>query len=149
MTDETQPQNSGASDPVIQPIAADGSLPSGLGEPIDASLKLPPHPNTTFSDDEFLRLLSGSISLTKAEKLRIIERIPTLSQAQVDRLTEIFQEEQVKFSSLKQSHSSEVSALEQQSMEDWQDVESQKQEESARTAEAERIAELQKKLGGQ
>lgn len=136
-------------DAVINPVGDDGQLPTGLGEPIDTSaVRIPPHPNTTFDDALFLQLLSQSVSLTKAEKLKIIERISILSQAQIDRLIEIFNEEKTKFSKLEEQHSEQISELEMQKMSEWKDVESQKQEEEKRQSESERIAELQRKLQG-
>ncbi len=150
MNDTTQdPQNTSDDSAVIKPIGDDGQLPAGLGEPIDtAAIQIPPHPDTTFDDGLFLQLLSQSVSLTKSEKLKIIEKIPTLSQAQIDRLIEIFQEEKTKFSKLEEKHSEQISELEMQKMSEWKDVESQKQEEEKRQAEADKIAELQRKLQG-
>ncbi|MEO5375350.1 MAG: hypothetical protein H7840_13925 [Alphaproteobacteria bacterium] len=58
------------------------------------------HPNSTFDEDEFKRLLAGSISLTTIEKRRILESIPRLSQYQIDELRRIFIEERYKFDAL-------------------------------------------------
>lgn len=153
MTDEnnmTQGATGGQQDdgsPIITPTGEDGSLPTGLGEPIDTtSVKIPMHVGTTFDEQEFLRLLSGSISLTKTEKLKIIESLPRLSQDQINRLIEIFKEEQVKFSQLEVEHAEEISELEVQKMAEWKSVENTQAEESEKDAEARKIAELQAKL---
>lgn len=141
--------NSQNDDQVITPVGEGGQLPSGLGEPIDTSIvTIPPHPTTQFDDKLFLDLLSQSISLTKSEKIKIIEKIPSLSQSQIDRLIDIFQEEKAKFSKLEETHPSEISEMEVQKMGEWKDLESQKQEEQKRQSEADKIAELQRKLQG-
>lgn len=146
---DTNSQNTSGDDPIITPTGQGGQLPTGLGEPIDTSvIKIPAHPDTQFDDAVFLELLSQSISLTKSEKLKIIAKIPELSQAQIDRLIDIFREEKAKFSQLEENHSAEISEIEMQKMSEWKDVESQKQEEEKRQSEAERIAKLQRKLQG-
>jgi len=149
MNDTNSSPQGNSDDAIITPAGAGGQLPSGLGEPIDtAVVKIPAHPQTQFDDAIFLDLLSHSVSLTKTEKIKIINKIPDLAQTQIDRLISIFQEEKVKFSKLEDHHSTEVSALENQKMQEWKDLEAQKREETQRQAETDKIAELQRKLQG-
>lgn len=136
---------SSSQDPIIT-NPQDGTLPSGLGEPLDTTIQIPPHPNTNFSDAEFLTLLSGSISLTRTEKLKIIERIPTLTQHQIDRLLQIFRDEKEKFQEIETSHPTQVSQIELQRQAEWKDIEAQKQEQTERDEETQRLTDLQNKL---
>ena len=66
-------------------------------------VKIPAH-GLKFDEQYFLHLLAGSISLTKDEKIRIIESIPKLKQSQVDELIRIFEEERKKLAELGNEH---------------------------------------------
>lgn len=111
------------------------------------SVKIPPHPNTTFDETLFVQLLAGSISLTVNEKKNIITAIPQLSQFQIDELIKIFKEEQEKFQELEKKHADQIAQLEKQHKEGWQDLESKAQEDAKRAEEAKQAEELKKQLG--
>ena len=48
------------------------------------------HPLTQFDEKEFVDLLEHSLSLSVAEKKRVVDAIPTLSQYQIDELKKVF-----------------------------------------------------------
>ncbi len=58
------------------------------------------HPLTQFDEKEFVDLLEHSLSLSVAEKKRVVDAIPTLSQYQVDELKKVFTEEREEFRKL-------------------------------------------------
>ena len=62
------------------------------------------HPNSAFSELDFLELLSSSISFTKDEKWKIIKSIPDLSQKQIDTIIAILLREKWMFYILDKSH---------------------------------------------
>jgi len=76
--------------------------------------EMPPHPKTTFDDDEFLTLLEGSISLTMEEKKKVIEAIPRLSIEQINELFAIFRDEKQKFAELENEFGDDVAKLKQE-----------------------------------
>lgn len=109
-------------------------------------IKLPAH-NLQFDEQYFLALLAGSISLSKDEKLRIIESMPKLRQSQVDELIRIFEEEKQKFAELGEEHVGQLDKLAAQHYEDWVDIE-MKQEQSSKANDDEAQAEaIRKSLG--
>ncbi|MBI5411807.1 hypothetical protein HZA43_01375 [Candidatus Peregrinibacteria bacterium] len=112
-----------------------------------SSVKIPPHPNTKFNEQEFLQLLSGSISLTINEKRKIIEAIPQLSQFQIDELIKIFREEKGKFVELEKKHADEIKDLEQKHAQSWQDLEAKSQEDQKKKEEQDKADALRKQLG--
>jgi hypothetical protein len=58
------------------------------------------HPLTQIDEKEFVNLLEHSLSLSVAEKKRVVDAIPTLSQYQVDELKKVFTEEREEFRKL-------------------------------------------------
>ena len=130
-------QGAGSQDPGMQPPPppkppskpANFQLGAKLGQALN--IKVPPH-SLQFDEQYFLHLLAGSISLTKDEKLRIIESIPKLKQSQVDELIKIFEEERKKFAELGEEHVPQLEKLAKQHYEDWVDVE-MKQEQSSKS----------------
>lgn len=58
------------------------------------------HPLTQFEEKEFVDLLEHSLSLSVAEKKRVVDAIPTLSQYQIDELKKVFTEEREEFRKL-------------------------------------------------
>lgn len=60
---------------------------------------------------KFAKLLGNSFSLSIAEKKKVIDAGPTLSQFQVDELIKVFSEEKEKFKELKKLHSPDVEKL--------------------------------------
>ncbi|HRH93491.1 MAG TPA: hypothetical protein PKV72_03075 [Candidatus Peribacteria bacterium] len=108
---------------------------------------VPPHPETNFNEQGFLTLLSGSISLTRDEKWRIIQAIPKLSQFQIDELQKILQEERAKFAQLSPKHLRHLLQLERKHSEDWKDLQSLYVQQNAKQAEQSQADEIRKQLG--
>lgn len=109
-------------------------------------VKVPAH-TLKFDEQYFLHLLAGSISLTRDEKVRIVESIPKLKQSQIDELIRIFEEERRKFAELGEEHVPQLEKLAQQHYDDWVDVE-MKQEQSGKAQEdAAKAEEIRKQLG--
>ncbi len=91
-----------------------------LGQYIKNIDKVPvPAHGLSFNESAFMTLLAGSISLSKDEKLRIIESIPNLRQQQIDQLVEIFEEEKRKFAELSAKHIPQLEKLAKQHASDW------------------------------
>ncbi|MBU0578114.1 hypothetical protein KJ742_02725 [Patescibacteria group bacterium] len=111
------------------------------------SVKIPPHPNTTFDEQKFVQLLAGSISLTITEKKRIIEAVPQLSQFQIDELIKIFEEEKGKFAELEKKHTEQIKELEEKHKGSWEDLEAQKEEEKKKGEEEQEAEDIKKQLG--
>lgn len=112
-----------------------------------SSVKIPPHPNTKFDEQNFIKLLAGSISLTITEKKKIIEAIPQLSQFQIDELMKIFTEEQTKFSELEKKHADQMKELEGKHKDSWQDLEAKAEEEKKKGDEEKEAEDIKKSLG--
>ncbi len=110
-------------------------------------IKLQPHPDTKFDDDKFLMLLASSISLSKAEKKRIIDAVPKLKQWQVDELITIFEEEKKKFSQLSKKHVPQLEKLAKQHYEDWKDLEMGQEQQGKQEEEQKKADEIRKSLG--
>lgn len=124
---------------------ANFQLGTMLGDEI--KLTLPAHPETKFDDTKFLKLLAGSISLSKAEKKRIIEAVPKLKQWQVDELINIFEEEKKKFAQLSERHVDQLKKLEKQHFEEWRDLVMEQKQEAKAEEEKGEAEEIRKKLG--
>ena len=111
------------------------------------NITVPEHPETKFEEQAFLILLSGSISLTRDEKWRIVQAIPKLSQFQIDELQKILTEEKRKFSELSPKHLLQLQKLEQKHAEDWKDLQSVTVQEQAKEEETQQADEIRKQLG--
>lgn len=111
------------------------------------SIPVPQHPETKFDEQAFLKLLAGSISLTRDEKWRIIMAIPKLSQFQIDELMKILEEEKRKFSQLSPKHLLQLQKLEQKHSEDWRDLQAVSVQQKAKAQEQDQADEIRKKLG--
>jgi len=109
---------------------------------------IPPHPNTTFDEENFLTLLEGSISLTMEEKQRVIDAIPRLRIEQINELISIFEEEKQKFSELESEFSDDVQRLKQEREREISIVGDKKEEEEESNEEAAQIEALRKSLQG-
>lgn len=109
--------------------------------------KIPPHPNTKFDEQEFLRLLAGSISLTVNEKFKIVAAVPQLSQFQIDELIKIFKEEQQKFAELERKHAEQVAELERQHAVNPEELKGKQEEEKKRQEETAKAEQIKKSLG--
>lgn len=110
-------------------------------------VKLPDHPETKFDENEFLMLLASSISLSKAEKKRIIDAVPKLKQWQVDELMNIFKEEKQKFAQLSKKHVPQLEKLAKQHYEEWRDIEVGEEQQVKGTEDAAKADEIRKSLG--
>ena len=109
---------------------------------------IPPHPNTQFDEEYFLKLLEGSISLTLGEKQKVIDAIPRLSIEQINELIKIFEEEKEKFKELESQYGDDVAKLKQQREAEFKIAESRQEEESEADEEAAAAEELKRKLMG-
>jgi len=121
-----------------------GSIASTL---TNEGIAVPAHPETTFDVNAFLSLLSGSISLTRDEKWRIIQAIPKLSQFQIDELQKILREEKQKFSELSPKHLLQLQKLEQKHSEDWKDLQSILRQKNVKKEEESKVDDIRKQLG--
>jgi hypothetical protein len=117
-----------------------GKLPAKL------NVKVPTH-SLDFDEQYFLKLLAGSISLTKDEKKKIIESVPKLKQRQIDELIRIFEEEKRKFAELSDKHVPQLQKLEAQHLEDWKDLEMEQQKQVKASADEQKADEIRKSLG--
>ena len=67
----------------------------------------------------FLDLLKHSLSLNTAEKKRVIDAVPTLSQFQFDELAKVFSEEREKFRELAGEHPEDIKKLVAKQQSEW------------------------------
>ncbi len=104
---------------VTEPI---GSF--GVSKEFKTRIKIPTHA-LKFNENQFLKLMAGSISLSKDEKKRIIEAVPRLTQFQVDELIRILTEEKDKFSALDVKHKEQLRGLEGKHAQEWDDLETE------------------------
>ena len=100
---------------------------------------------------EFLDLLKFSLSLNTAEKKRVIDAVPTLSQFQFDELTKVFTEERVKFRELAGEHPDDIKKLVAKQQSEWLqlgDLYTSEKENQANVEDAKRKEEeIKKSLG--
>lgn len=109
-------------------------------------VKVPAH-SLNFDGDYFIRLLAGSISLSKDEKKKIVESVPKLKQSQIDELIRIFEEEKQKFAALSKKHVPQLEKLAVQHYDEWMELENET-ELSAKKQQDEGQAEaIRKQLG--
>lgn len=113
-------------------------------EPIKVKL---PDSNLQYDSDYFVRLLAGSISLSRDEKKRIIDSIPRLRQEQIDELTRIFEEEKLKFSMLSKKHVPQLERLADQHYREWMDIEAEVAQMAKKSHDEEQAEEIRKSLG--
>jgi len=175
MTDNNQPVGQGTGAPIPPPPGGQGTgapippppVGQGTGAPIPPppvedktpanyqigtklpqvmNIKVPSH-KLNFDEQHFLRLLAGSISLTKTEKKRIISSIPKLKQEQVDELIRIFEEEKHKFAELSKKHVPQLEKLEKQHLADWKDIELEQKSQEKESEDTAQADEIRKKLG--
>lgn len=132
----------------LRPRPPDTELGIGQVGDFKTSVAIPEHPNTTFDEVYFLKMLSGSISLTKNEKKKIVESIPKLSQYQIDELIKIFEEERRKFAELDEKHQVKIRELQAKQQEDWKDLEMAEQQEGKKEEDAAAAEALKAQLMG-
>jgi len=70
-------------------------------------------------EQTFLDLLKHSLSLNTAEKKRVVDAVPTLSQFQFDELTKVFSEERIKFRDLAKEHPEDIKKLLTKQQTEW------------------------------
>lgn len=132
----------------LRPRPPDSELGIGAAGDFSTSVQVPAHPNTNFDEAYFLKMLSGSISLTKNEKKKIVESIPKLSQFQIDELIKIFEEERRKFAELDEKHQVKIRELQNKQAEDWKDLEMAEQQEGKSEEDAAAAEALKAQLMG-
>ncbi len=76
-------------------------------------------PEVEVNEQEFLDLLKHSLSLNTAEKKRVVDAVPTLSQFQFDELTKVFTEERLKFRELAKEHPDDIKKLVAKQQSEW------------------------------
>lgn len=119
-----------------------------VGKDLPEVLSVPvPEHSLNFDERYFMRLLAGSISLSKSEKKRIIDSIPKLRQAQIDELINIFEDEKEKFAELPKKHTTELERLSKQHLEDWLDIEAEYKAQDQKQEEDQQADEIRKSLG--
>lgn len=100
---------------------------------------------------KFLDLLKFSLSLNTAEKKRVIDAVPTLSQFQFDELIKVFSEERVKFRELAGEHPDDIKKLVAKQQSEWLqlgDLYRLEEENKLKEAEAKlKEEEIKKSLG--
>lgn len=114
--------------------------------PKELKVKIPSH-QLQFDEDQFLKLLAGSISLNKQEKKKIIESIPKLKQYQIDELIRIFEEEKQKFSQLSVEHIPQLEKLANVHLQDWLDLETDIIAQTKKDSDDTAADEIRKSLG--
>ena len=103
--------------------------------------------STTFDEKYFLYLFSGSLSLSLEEKRDILQKIPNLSQFQIDQLILILEEEKQKFDELEQKHPEQVQKLRLTARKEWEIIEMDTQKQSAVQDSEAQADEIRKQLG--
>lgn len=133
-----------------QPPKPEDNTPANfqLGKKLPPMLtvKIPPH-GLKFDEQYFLKLLAGSISLTKEEKVKIIESVPKLKQSQVDELIRIFEEEKQKFAQLSAKHLDQLEKLSEKHYQDWMDIEIGQEHQAKSQEDQKKADEIRKQLG--
>ena len=105
----------------------------GTKLPSELNVKVPDNDHQ-FDEEYFIRLIAGSISISKDEKKIIIQSIPILYQEQIDELIVILEEEKQKYAALSSEHIPELEKLADQYYQEWIDIEYElKQEETVET----------------
>jgi len=102
-------------------------------------------------EEKFLDLLKHSLSLNTAEKKRVVDAVPTLSQFQFDELAKVFTEERVKFKDLAKEHPDDIKKLLKKQQAEWLqlgDLYKAEKENKAKEDEAKKKEEeIKKSLG--
>jgi hypothetical protein len=105
------------------------------------------HPLSEFDEVNFLDLLEHSLSLSVAEKKRVVDAIPTLSQFQVDELHKVFEDEREEFKKLLAKEGDVIRDLVIKAKEGWDQLRNiyldEQREYEKQNADAEKMNELQ------
>lgn len=118
----------------------------GAKLPQKLNVGIPKH-DLKFDEQYFLKLLAGSISLTKEEKIKIIESVPKLKQSQIDELVRIFEEEKQKFAQLSAKHTDQLEKLAEKHYQDWMDIEMTQQQRAKSNEDQQKADDIRKQLG--
>lgn len=118
----------------------------GTKFPPKLKVKVPKH-TLTFNEEYFIRLLAGSISLSKDEKKKIVDSIPKLKQTQIDELIRIFEEEKQKFAALSKKHVPQLEKLVQQHYQEWMQLEDEYELGHKKAEDQSKADEIRKNLG--
>ena len=119
-----------------------------LGTKFPPKLKVTaPKSELKYDEEYFIRLLAGSISLSKDEKKRIVDSIPKLKQAQIDELIRIFEEEKQKFAALSAKHVPQLEKLAQQHYDEWMQLEDEHVQSGKKEEDTSKADEIRKNLG--
>ncbi len=122
------------------------NFPLGTKFVAPLKIKLPKH-DMSFDDAYFVKLLAGSISLSREEKKRIIESVPKLKQSQIDELINIFEEEKEKFAALSKKHVPQLEKLAQQHYDEWMDLETEHEQSQKKNEDQDKAEAIRKQLG--
>ncbi len=141
-----QSQYGGAQMPPPQEDNTPANFQLGTKLPLVLKIKAPAS-DLNYNEDYFVRLLAGSISLSKDEKKRIIDSIPSLKQEQIDELTRIFEEEKQKFAALSAKHVPQLEKLAQQHYDEWMQLEDEVAMSSKKQEDTSKADEIRKNLG--
>jgi hypothetical protein len=112
---------------MVRPAVVEKPLP---GNPFDElwralpieGIALRTRPGVHVDAERFLRSVARSISLTRADKTRILESVPGLTQGRIDELGRVLDEERAKFLALSADHWPEVRRLVHRHAIEWFDV---------------------------
>lgn len=80
------------------------------------------HPNTTFDENLFLNLLSGLLSISKTDKIQIINSLSGFTQEQIDELINISLLEVKKFRELPSNQNQELKERYIQAWKEWKEI---------------------------
>lgn len=118
----------------------------GIKLPRQLKVKCPPS-TLKFDEEKFVRLLAGSISLSKDEKKKIVESVPKLKIEQIEELMRIFEEEKEKFAALSKKHVPQLEKLAEQHYQEWMQLESEFEGEQKKQVDNKKAEEIRKNLG--
>jgi len=100
---------------------------------------------------DFLDLLKHSLSLNTAEKKRVVDAVPTLSQFQFDELIKVFSEEREKFKELAKEHPDDIKKLitkqQTERLQLWDLYKSEKENKAKEGKDSSKIDDIKSSLG--
>ena len=109
------------------------------------------HPLTEFEELYFVDLLEHSLSLSVAEKKRVVDAVPTLSQFQINELVKVFEDEREEFKKLFAKEGDTIRELIEKTKEGWVQLHGiylqEKQERERTDSDSAQIDDIKKSLG--
>lgn len=109
------------------------------------------HPLTEFEELYFVDLLEHSLSLSVAEKKRVVDAVPTLSQFQINELVKVFEDEREEFKKLFAKEGDTIRELIDKAKEGWIQLHGiylqEKQERERTDTDTAQIDDIKKSLG--